>query len=89
MIYPQQFEQKLEFDKIRRLIGGFCLCPLGQDLVEKMAFQVDFDAIRTQLHEVGEYMRILQVGDFPAQHFYDARPCLKRIRIENAFVDVE
>ena len=36
MIYPQNFEQKIGFDKIRTLISEKCLSPLGIEKVNDM-----------------------------------------------------
>jgi DNA mismatch repair protein MutS2 len=38
MIYPENFEQKIGFDKIRQLVTARCLSSLGEENVTKMAF---------------------------------------------------
>ena len=45
MIYPQNFEQKTEFDKVRRLISDKCLSPLGQERVAEMEFSADYTTV--------------------------------------------
>ena len=89
MIYPENFEQKIGFDQIRRMLHDLCLSKLGRDLIDDITFLTDYNAILTALHRTDEMMKIEQ-GDeeFPTDYFYDVRPMLKRIRIEGTFIDV-
>ena len=89
MIYPNTYEQKIGFDQIRERLTALCLCTLGEGLVREMAFSVNFDDIRRQVKQTMEFVRILQEEDFPDQNFFDVRPSLKRIRIQNACLEVE
>lgn len=89
MIYPNTYEQKIGFDQIRERLTALCLCTLGEELVRKMAFSVQFDDIRRQMKQTMEFVRIVQEEDFPDQNFFDVRPSLKRIRIQNACLEVE
>lgn len=89
MIYPENFEQKIGFDQIRRMLHDLCLSKLGRDLIDDITFLTDYNAILTALHRTDEMIKIEQ-GDeeFPTDYFYDVRPMLKRIRIEGTFIDV-
>ena len=89
MIYPNTYEQKIGFDQIRGRLTALCLCSLGEGLVRDMAFSVSFDDIRRQVKQTMEFVRILKEEDFPDQNFFDVRPSLKRIRIQNTRLDVE
>ncbi len=89
MIYPTTYEQKIGFDQIRQRLSALCLCTLGEGQVRDMAFSVNFDDIRRQVKQTMEFVRILQEEDFPDQNFFDVRPSLKRIRIQNTCLDVE
>lgn len=89
MIYPENFESKIKFDKIRQLIKGYCLSDMGRELVNQMKFSSDPISIDEQLKETHEFMNILQVEDsFPEDHFRDARPFLQKIRVEGLFLEV-
>lgn len=88
MTYPQNFEEKIGFDKIRGLICDRCLSTLGSERVAGMQFQTSFDTIDRLLHETEEFTHILQTEDnFPADYFFDIRSSLQRIRIEGTFLD--
>ena len=88
MLYPDNFEHKIGFDKIRLLVSDKCLSLLGKEHVEKMQFSVDLPIISEQLSQTDEFVRILH-GDreFPVNHFIDVRFSLRRIRPENTFLD--
>lgn len=88
MIYPQNFEQKIGFDKIRILISDKCLSPLGMEKVGEMEFSSSFQFITEQLQQTDEFVRILQGEDeFPADFFFDVRYSLRRIRPEGTWLD--
>lgn len=88
MIYPENFESKIKFDKIRQLISGYCASTMGRELVESMHFSDQPEKIRSSLQETNEFMRILQEEEFPGDYYADARPFLNKIRIEGLFLEV-
>lgn len=88
MIYPQNFEQKIGFDIVRRQLSGNCLSSLGKEMVEQMAFTSKPEMIETLLKRVTEF-RFLQQNDeqeFPLMYFFDVRPSVKRIRLKNTYM---
>jgi DNA mismatch repair protein MutS2 len=86
--YPQNFEQKTGFDKVRRLIGEKCLSPLGEEKVAEMSFSADYHTVSELLNQTDEFVRILRGKDeFPAAYFFDVRYSLKRIRPEGTFLE--
>ena len=90
MIYPQNFETRIEFDAIRRMLKEQCLCQLGRERVDEMHFLTDYGAIETRLNEVVEFMLMMQVeGNFPTDSYYDVREPLQRIRIEGMYMGAE
>jgi len=87
MIYPQNFEEKIGFDKIRERISARCLSTLGVEKVDEMAFSSQYDPIRKQLYQTHEFVRIIQEEDnFPSDHFFDMRESLKKIRVEGTYL---
>ena len=42
MLYPDNFEEKIGFDIVRRLILAHCLSPQGAEAVEKMRTSDNF-----------------------------------------------
>lgn len=88
MIYPNNFESKIGFDKIRELISSKCLSSLGEERVEQMLFNNKFTEIDEALYQTDEFMQILQEDiDFPVSYFIDVRSALSRIRIAGTWMD--
>ena len=88
MIYPQNFENKIGFDTIRRMLKARCLSTLGEDRVDSMVFMDEYDEIDNRLNQVVEFVRIIQEEDnFPDQYFFDVRPSLNRIKIEGMYLE--
>ena len=88
MIYPNNFEQKIGFEEIRRMLCNSCLSSLGTERVEQMHFLTHHPLLKELHEQTREFIRILDgEEDFPAQDFYDVRPAIKRIRIEGTYLD--
>ncbi|NMA74259.1 MAG: endonuclease MutS2 [Bacteroidales bacterium] len=88
MIYPSNFELKIEFNQIRKLLKNKCLSELGEEYVDNLSFSSKFDLIFNQIHQTHEFVSILkEKKDFPDQYFFDVRPSLKRIRIEGLYMN--
>ncbi len=88
MIYPQNFEQKTDFDKIRQLIKEKCLSPLGEERVFEMTFSTDYNQISGWLEQTREFVSILEgEQEFPSSGFFDVRYSLKRIHPEGTWLD--
>ena len=88
MIYPNNFEHKIGFDEIRRLLKERCLSTLGKEKVDEMTFSTDAAQVNEWLTQVREFRR-LQEGkdDFPMQYFFDVREAVSRIRLENTHLE--
>ncbi|MCL1938407.1 MAG: Smr/MutS family protein [Candidatus Azobacteroides sp.] len=87
MIYPENFEQKIGFDKIRQFVTDHCLSPLGNEKVVEMTFSSDFQLIKQRLYQTVEFVQIIQEEDnFPIDYFFDVRNSLKKIRIEGTYL---
>ena len=87
MVYPETFEHKIGFDKIRQLLSSRCLSSLGEERVDEMAFSFEYSFVRKQLSQTHEFVRIIQEEEtFPAEYFFDVRDSLKKIRIEGTYL---
>ena len=88
VIYPNNFERKLGFDEIRRLLKARCQSTLGQEKVDEMAFSTDVDVVNEWLTQVREFRRLTaEHDDFPMQYFFDVRESIARIRLENTHLE--
>ncbi|MGE5350019.1 MAG: endonuclease MutS2 [Actinomycetota bacterium] len=90
MIYPDTYESKIGFDRIRELLAGNCLSNSGARRVEAMG--VDFTAaeIRRRLALTSEFQQILSYGEpFPSDNYNDPYSTLEKLRIEGTFPEIE
>jgi DNA mismatch repair protein MutS2 len=90
MIYPENFENKIGFDRIRTLLSEKCLSPMGLKKVNDLKFSDDFDSLSHILSATYEFQQILIFEDFfPSEHYYKISDCLNKIRIEGTFPEVQ
>ncbi|HBH82613.1 MAG: endonuclease MutS2 [Bacteroidetes bacterium GWE2_41_25] len=90
MIYPENFESKIGFDRIRSLLSEKCLSPMGLEKVENIRFIDDYDKLSHELTATYEFQQILQFEDFfPAEHYYRISDSLGKIRVEGTFPEVQ
>lgn len=91
MLYPQNIEQKLGFDKIRERLNELCVSTLGRSFVEKVRFSDNYDQIQKMIRQVDEMKSILQFEPqaFPSQNFLDVNYQLSKASIEGAFLTEE
>lgn len=90
MIYPDNFETKVGFDKIRELISTKCLSPTGKEYTGNMSFSDNHAQISDRLETCREFIKLLHSDtDFPCDHFYDLRPALKRIRVAGSHIETD
>ena len=61
MTYPDNFEQKIGFNDIRKLLKGRCLSSLGTAEVDKISFQDKASIIKEMLQQTHEFRTILMV----------------------------
>ncbi len=88
MIYPQNFEEKIGFDKVRSRLSAHCLSTLGKEMVEAMTFCDKADIINTQMQQVRQLRHLMEeTENFPLEHFIDMRESLMRIRPENTHLE--
>ena len=88
VIYPNNFEHKLGFDEIRRLLKERCLSTLGKEKVDEIAFSTDSVQVNEWLTQVREFRRLqAEKDDFPMQYFFDVREAVSRIRLEGTHLE--
>ena len=88
-IYPENFESKIGFDRVRDLLKGNCLSTLGKDRVDEVCFLTDFDSISLELSYTEELSSLIAENDnFPTNYYFDLRPSLAKIQTEGRFLEV-
>lgn len=90
LIYPDQFESKVGFDRIRNLVKSHCLFEPGKEAMDNVVFMTGREEIEQELGLVEEFRLIIEREDeFPVNHFIDNREALKKAAVENAYLTEE
>jgi len=80
MIYPDNFEEKIGINTIRKFIIEKCHSVLGVEKVESMAFSSDYTTVSEWLELTHEFLKIIRnKEDFPADNYLDLRQTLINI----------
>ena len=89
-LYPEKFDEKIGFDKIKQLLLENCMSPMGQSYVDKIRFSSNFDVVKKLLGQAAEFRIILQLGlAFPSQNYLDPSPWFKRVEPLGSYLDEE
>ena len=91
MVYPQNIEDKLGFGKVRDMVRGATLCPLGARRVDDMQFLTDRRALQHELSLLDEMKRLIEQAaqPLPTDCFFDLTPALKRVRVAGTFMETD
>ncbi|WP_430813118.1 endonuclease MutS2 [Carboxylicivirga sp. RSCT41] len=88
VIYPESFEDKIKFTRIRELVKESCMSGLGKEVVDEMTFSTNFDEVNLNLLRTNEFKKVcLEEDNFPSGYFIDVREPLARIRTEGRFME--
>jgi DNA mismatch repair protein MutS2 len=90
VIYPDNFEEKIGFQRIREWLTDLCISPLGSQKVDEMKFLTSFEAIDALTGQTSELRTIcLMEPNFPARDYFDVTPMFRNITIPGTFPNVE
>ena len=89
MLYPSDFENKINFTVIREYLLKHCSFSIGREKVDALSFETDVETIRRMQSETWEMMCVLEDAslNFPHCEMHDVRESLSRIRIEGLFLE--
>lgn len=88
MIYPNDFELRLSFDRIRDMVKQKCITMLAKNMLDDVTFATTYEYIESMLCETAEMKNILMMeSDFPKSGYVDITYFLKKIRVEGIYLD--
>jgi len=88
VIYPEFFEEKIRFDKVRNLIKEQCLSSMGKERVGEMRFVTLHDVINRWVNQTNEFKQIcVSESTFPTSYYIDVRGPLGRIKVEGLYLE--
>lgn len=90
MVYPSNFENKIDFDQIRSLIKEYCISSLGKDYIDAVSLQTNINDIIRLQEQTDEFRQILLLeSSFPSQDYIDLRNELTHLQIEGTYIEIE
>jgi DNA mismatch repair protein MutS2 len=90
MIYPENFEQKTGFDKLRQSLKNQCQSDAGIRRVNNMHFMTDAEPVKRELDFTEELKQsILFHESFPFTGFPDIKPALLQLENEESVLSEE
>ncbi len=90
VIYPENFEIKTGFARIREMLEAKCRTNLGREHVKKIRFSRSYSHIQQAIDQVEEFRTIhLMEAGFDMGSFGDVRPSLKKIRVEGTYAETK
>ena len=88
MNYPHNFEQKVGFSQIKKLIGNMCISTMGQHFVDKIRFSSNTSVIKKLLDQSSEFVKLLTIGkSFPANDFIDLRNDIAQLKTPGSYIE--
>lgn len=88
MIYPDDFENRLGFDRIREQTAHFLSTSGARELLSEVGFSGNIEVVRTLLGQTLEMRTILiSEPEFEVSEFRDVNKFLHNIRVEGTFLE--
>ncbi|MEG1648573.1 MAG: Smr/MutS family protein [Rikenellaceae bacterium] len=88
MIYPQDFESRLGFERIRQMINDGCSTELAREIAAQCSFSTDLESVRRDLLRTSQMVECLTVhDDFPRGGYVDTNHFLKKIGVVGMYMD--
>lgn len=89
MIYPADFEHKIDFHVIRDYLNKRCTFALGREEVDNLSFHTQVEEVRYLNAQTQEMLNVVSDAslNYPQCEMYDLRESLSRIRVEGLFLD--
>ena len=88
MIYPENFESKIGFDRIRNQIAVLCITDGAREKLSGLHFSTSREEIVRLLEETFEMRTILMLeSDFPESNYVDTALFLKKAEVTGAFLE--
>lgn len=90
MIYPDSFEKKVGFDRVRELLAEKCMGPSGKERCEKISFTTNPKKIELWISQADEFKQLIDTGEpFPLDNYSDLNPILEQMRVSGSRPDIE
>ncbi len=87
MIFPDSFENKIGFDKIRKLVEEKCSGAMSREEALRMSFSKNYDVVCRMLWQTDEMLQIIKNSqDLHLSDVSEAAEALSDLKIEGAYL---
>lgn len=87
-IYPKNFETKIGFDEIRKILETYSSNPIGLELLHNISFSDNFIVIDSLLKELKEYINVKSSNiELPSLYIDDLRESINRLKTDGTFLE--
>ncbi len=87
MLYPSDFEIKLGFDRVRKMVENYCVTQLAKEKLSGIKFMTNVKQVRAMLSQTNEMKSIVMLAnDFPHDGFSDTIHFIRKVQIEGAYL---
>jgi len=89
LIFPEHFEEKIGFDRIRESVRKGCISAAASDLLDLEGFTTDTSVIRTRLDRIREIRIMSDEEDFTLDPYADLRISLDKLKVPGNYLEVQ
>lgn len=87
MVYPLDFEIKVGFDRVRKLVEAYTLTNLAKEKLSGITFMSDARQVYTMLSQTSEMKSIQMLeSTFPQDGFVDTTHFLRKVAIDGSYL---
>ncbi len=86
MIFPEDFEAKTGFDRVRDSVRSACMTEAAEEMLGKEGFLTAAEEIRTRLFRVREFMRMSDEENFDLEPYVDIRASLDKLKVQGSYL---
>ncbi len=89
MVFPENYELKIGFDRIRDSVRSYCHSDSARALLDAEKFLVEFDLIRERLLKVKECLLMISEEGFSMDPYPDIQQSIGKLTLQGAYLEVE
>ena len=87
--YPQNFETKISFDRIRESVSKGCLSETARLLLNEEGYMTDYEMIREKLLRANECMLMIGEEEFTIEPYPEVNQALSKLTVVGSYLDLD
>jgi len=87
--YPENFETKIGFDRIRESVSKLCLSESARQMLDEQGYLTDYELIREKLLRTKECMVMMGEEEFTIEPYPDITHALAKLTVTGSFLELE